>query len=323
MTIMTTSTMTTTTTTTTTPPGTIPRAPPERFFVPPTAHAPNSPLPILLYRDVLPRPHGEASASAFLERNGWQKRGTWGAITTRHFHPNTHECYGIISGSSTLLLGLGGNDTAPNHDEDNDKDKDIPCTVASTSSSLWGWSLGSKMLKVMTDVMMGIVRNKTTSVSSAAAGSSSSTGTNNNNNNNTNNNGGGYGLRLKVSAGDVIVLPAGTAHCSVDSQGGFRYVGVYPVGSPRWRNEYGKSPIDLAAFQAEIAGVATPVLDPVYGVEGYLPALWKESAPPIIPSSFHIPPTGISFSRGSDEVDELDELDKLNELEVVAVELKI
>lgn len=145
----------------------------------------------------------------------------------------------------------------------------------------------------------------------------------------------------------MIVLPAGTAHCSVDSHGGFRYVGVYPVvsipfppylkpqvtgetlihhdqGSPRWRNEYGKSPIDLAAFQAEIAGVATPVLDPVYGVEGYLPALWKESAPPILPSSFHIPPpTGISFSRESDEVDELDELDKLNELEVVAVELKI
>lgn len=71
MTIMTTSAMTTTTTA---PTETIPRAPPERFFVPPTAHAPNSPLPILLYRDVLPRPHGEASASAFLERNGWQKR---------------------------------------------------------------------------------------------------------------------------------------------------------------------------------------------------------------------------------------------------------
>lgn len=22
-------------------------------------------------------------------------QGTWGAITTRHFHPNTHECYGL------------------------------------------------------------------------------------------------------------------------------------------------------------------------------------------------------------------------------------
>lgn len=39
------------------------------------------------------------------------------------------------------------------------------------------------------------------------------------------------GLRLRVKVGDVVVLPAGTAHCSVTSEGDYRYIGVYPVVS--------------------------------------------------------------------------------------------
>jgi hypothetical protein len=36
------------------------------------------------------------------------------------------------------------------------------------------------------------------------------------------------GLHVDVHAGDVVVLPAGTAHCSVESTLDYRYVGVYP-----------------------------------------------------------------------------------------------
>ena len=38
----------------------------------------------------------------------------------------------------------------------------------------------------------------------------------------------GKGLEVDVQAGDVIVLPAGTAHSSLDSSPNYRYVGVYP-----------------------------------------------------------------------------------------------
>lgn len=47
---------------------------PDRFFLQPTKHSPNSPLPILLYRKVLPEPYSEESTTKFLEKNDWEKR---------------------------------------------------------------------------------------------------------------------------------------------------------------------------------------------------------------------------------------------------------
>lgn len=38
----------------------------------------------------------------------------------------------------------------------------------------------------------------------------------------------GTGVRIAVKAGDVIVLPAGTAHSSLESSPDYRYIGVYP-----------------------------------------------------------------------------------------------
>jgi uncharacterized protein YjlB len=77
--------------------------------------APNNTLPVLHYQDVLPQPATEASVTEFLTRNKWEKRvsncllsykaasefahvlqGTWGHIGIRHFHPNSHECYGQL-----------------------------------------------------------------------------------------------------------------------------------------------------------------------------------------------------------------------------------
>ena len=36
------------------------------------------------------------------------------------------------------------------------------------------------------------------------------------------------GEEIDVHAGDVIVLPAGTGHCSIQSSKDYRYIGVYP-----------------------------------------------------------------------------------------------
>lgn len=47
---------------------------PDQFFLQPTKHSPNSPLPILLYRNVLPQPYSEATTTKFLEANDWEKR---------------------------------------------------------------------------------------------------------------------------------------------------------------------------------------------------------------------------------------------------------
>lgn len=40
------------------------------------------------------------------------------------------------------------------------------------------------------------------------------------------------GTIVYVSAGDVLVLPAGTAHASVESSEDYKYIGVYPVVRP-------------------------------------------------------------------------------------------
>ena len=36
------------------------------------------------------------------------------------------------------------------------------------------------------------------------------------------------GIELNVNAGDVIVIPAGVAHCALQESGGFSMVGSYP-----------------------------------------------------------------------------------------------
>ncbi|KAL1643130.1 hypothetical protein SLS58_005099 [Diplodia intermedia] len=192
---------------------------PEQYPVRPTPHCPNSVFPVLVYRGVLPTPVDEESTSDFLQRNHWEKKattpnekGTWGAITTKHFHPNTHECYGVIHGRSELVFGLGGADAVK-----------------------------------------------------ADADADDSNGE------------GEEGVRVTVAAGDVVVVPAGVAHASVRKDDGYRYIGVYPEGSPKWRNEWGKrelSGADDPLFD-EIKGVRVPRCDPVFGAEGPLRRVWN------------------------------------------------
>ena len=199
---------------------------PETYHLPPTPHCPNNTLPLLVYRNALPAPPTEDSSKAFLERhNAWKWDGTWGHIAIRHFHPNTHECYGVFSGTSTVLVGCGKGDQPD------------PAN--------------------------------------------------------------GLGVEIRVAAGDVIVLPAGTGHCNTSSSEDYKYVGVYPTVSlpntdslllcrrrhgscvvqnaPKWRFELGAEEGDNTKFKDELASVKLPEADPVAGPEGPLMRLWVQS----------------------------------------------
>jgi uncharacterized protein YjlB len=80
---------------------------PEIYHFSPTSHVPNSRLPVLIYREVLPSPPSAASARDALEKNHWIQGGVFKTFRTHHFHSVAHECYAVFSGSSRLLLGRG------------------------------------------------------------------------------------------------------------------------------------------------------------------------------------------------------------------------
>jgi uncharacterized protein YjlB len=68
---------------------------------------PNSTLPVLLYRSVLPL-HTAGKASAFREHfqaAGWTGIWTDTIYDYTHFHSNAHEVLGIAEGKVTLRLG--------------------------------------------------------------------------------------------------------------------------------------------------------------------------------------------------------------------------
>ena len=71
------------------------------------ADVPNSTLPVLLYRAVLP-PHAAGKASVFrtrFKRSGWAGIWTDTIYDYTHFHSNAHEVLGIAEGKVTLWLG--------------------------------------------------------------------------------------------------------------------------------------------------------------------------------------------------------------------------
>ncbi|KAL0939719.1 cupin domain protein [Colletotrichum truncatum] len=177
---------------------------PETYLLRRTTHCPNNDLPVLIYRNVLGEQLDETSVSERLQRNGWVKKGTWGTIKLKHFHPNTHECYGIFQGRSELVFGEGSSDST------------------------------------------------------------------------------GSGVKCEVHAGDVVVVPAGVAHASTpeseeaSGENEYRYIGVYPEGSPHYSIEMGKkSLMEKPDLVAEVAGVPVPPCDPVYGLDGPLVQIWK------------------------------------------------
>lgn len=47
---------------------------PSAYYLPPTEHSPNNPLPVLHYRNVLPEPRTEDEVTRLLTAHKWEKR---------------------------------------------------------------------------------------------------------------------------------------------------------------------------------------------------------------------------------------------------------
>ena len=85
--------------------------------------------------------------------------------------------------------------------------------------------------------------------------------------------GGPRGRKFDVSAGDVLVLPAGTGHCNAGSTADLLVVGAYPDGM-RWDLRRG-DPAEHDEVLANIRAVPLPHSDPVHGREGPLIEQWR------------------------------------------------
>lgn len=85
--------------------------------------------------------------------------------------------------------------------------------------------------------------------------------------------GGEEGPLVELSAGDVVVLPAGVAHRNVDSSDDLVVVGAYPPGQI-WDVNTG-GPGERPRVETSIAAVPLPTTDPVYGVNGPVVTLWS------------------------------------------------
>jgi uncharacterized protein YjlB len=87
--------------------------------------------------------------------------------------------------------------------------------------------------------------------------------------------GGPDGWTLAVSAGDVLVLPAGVAHKNLGSDRDLQVVGAYPDGQD-WDLKRGE-PEERPAADRNIEQVSLPATDPLYGADGPLLEHWDET----------------------------------------------
>lgn len=84
--------------------------------------------------------------------------------------------------------------------------------------------------------------------------------------------GGVKGRRLRLRAGDVAILPAGTGHRLIEASRDFLVIGAYPA-----TGTYDECTDTRDREQAirKIAKVRKPARDPVHGKDGALMTLWK------------------------------------------------
>ena len=83
--------------------------------------------------------------------------------------------------------------------------------------------------------------------------------------------GGDAGVTVTAKPGDVLVLPAGTAHKKLASRGALGVVGAYPRGS---------APDTCMGVQdlKKIVQVPLPAADPVFGAGGPLFTYWRAAS---------------------------------------------
>lgn len=81
--------------------------------------------------------------------------------------------------------------------------------------------------------------------------------------------GGPQGEAIEVRAGDVMILPPGFGHRRLAMRDGFQICGAYPPGQENYTVVSGSSSYDDAMLR-QIAAVAKPRTDPVWGADGAL-----------------------------------------------------
>lgn len=80
------------------------------------------------------------------------------------------------------------------------------------------------------------------------------------------------GIETTLRAGDVVIIPAGVVHESLERSADFRGVGAYPDG--REPDQFTLSVLEMRRAVARIETVPRPGADPLYGESGPLRALW-------------------------------------------------
>jgi uncharacterized protein YjlB len=90
-----------------------------KYYLPPTALMPNSPLPLLHYTGLQAlAPAGKAiDFYDLFEKNGWEVQWIfrYGSTQRSHYHSTAHECMVILSGNATIRFGVA--DTSVEADE--------------------------------------------------------------------------------------------------------------------------------------------------------------------------------------------------------------
>ncbi|OHV10627.1 cupin [Kushneria phosphatilytica] len=85
--------------------------------------------------------------------------------------------------------------------------------------------------------------------------------------------GGESGERVTVSAGEVVVLPAGVGHCRLEASDDFTLTAGYPPGQQDW-DLCRSGEADITAARQRIDRVGRPLSDPLMGPDDGLVHYW-------------------------------------------------
>ena len=85
--------------------------------------------------------------------------------------------------------------------------------------------------------------------------------------------GGPKGEIFHVTAGDTIVLPAGTGHCRIAASSDFNVCGGYPAGQHNYETVRATDGYSVE-MTIQIHNLPVPRSDPIFGAEGPLTQIW-------------------------------------------------
>ncbi len=86
--------------------------------------------------------------------------------------------------------------------------------------------------------------------------------------------GGTLGRKIKLRAGDVVIIPAGVGHRHIKESKDLLIVGAYPANAGKY-DEPKPEDIEHVEAQKNISRVKKPATDPVYGQGGPLLSVWQ------------------------------------------------